>query len=139
MLRPCTRNGVEVALAQPNASSYARAFERVVVSKPTGICIMASLRPLHDESFVRLSQVPQYLPTRVSTSTVWRWATKGVGGIVLESTVIGGVRHTSQAAIDRFLAAVNECATKPCQRPQHPRQSRESVARAEQILRSAGI
>lgn len=43
----------------------------------------------------------------VSPATVWRWYRIGIGGIRLETIIIGGTRATSIEAMDRFLAAVN--------------------------------
>ena len=40
-------------------------------------------------------------------ATVWRWCSRGVRGVRLESLVIGGTRLVTQDAIDRFLAATN--------------------------------
>lgn len=56
---------------------------------------------------VALTDVPDLLPRRrgkkVHPSTVYRWATKGARGRVLESRLVGGVRYTSVAALNRFL------------------------------------
>jgi hypothetical protein len=56
---------------------------------------------------VALTDVPDLLPRRrgkkVHASTVYRWATKGARGRVLESRLVGGVRYTSVAALNRFL------------------------------------
>ncbi len=64
---------------------------------------------------VALTDVPDLLPRRrgkkVHPSTVYRWATKGARGRVLESRLVGGVRYTSVAALNRFLgtSAVQAC------------------------------
>ena len=61
------------------------------------------------EKLVPLSKAARLInpsrPTHVAT--VWRWATGGVAGARLESIRIGGVRHTSEEAIARFIAALN--------------------------------
>ncbi|MGD8454588.1 MAG: DUF1580 domain-containing protein [Phycisphaerae bacterium] len=40
-------------------------------------------------------------------STIWRWSLYGVRGQRLESIVLGGVRHTSREACQRFVQALN--------------------------------
>ena len=62
---------------------------------------------LENETLITLRDVPVHLPKRkgkkVHYSTVWRWVKKGARGRVLESVLIGGVRYTSVAALDRFF------------------------------------
>lgn len=62
---------------------------------------------LGGETLVALRDVPALLPRRdgkkVHYSTVYRWATKGARGRVLESQLVGGVRYTTHAALLRFL------------------------------------
>jgi hypothetical protein len=41
----------------------------------------------------------------VDQSTAWRWARRGVRGIVLENFVIGGRCFTSEEAFARFVQA----------------------------------
>ncbi|MEQ8763208.1 MAG: DUF1580 domain-containing protein [Planctomycetota bacterium] len=40
---------------------------------------------------------------RPHLATVYRWTTRGLQGIVLESVQIGGKRYTSLEAIQRFI------------------------------------
>ena len=47
----------------------------------------------------------------VSVSTLWRWAFRGLRGVRLETTLVGGVRVTSAEALRQFFAALN-CAPK---------------------------
>jgi hypothetical protein len=42
----------------------------------------------------------------VNPTTCWRWAGRGVEGIVLESFSIGGRRWTTEEAFERWVAAV---------------------------------
>ena len=55
---------------------------------------------------VTLKDACKYLPRRngkkVHYATVYRWATKGARGRVLETTMGGGVRNTTMEAIARF-------------------------------------
>lgn len=61
------------------------------------------------ENPLTFSEVSKWLPKRngkkVHYSTVYRWATKGVRGRVLETIRVGGVRYTSVQALERFLSA----------------------------------
>ena len=61
------------------------------------------------EQPIPLSDVPRYVPKRrgkkVHYSTVYRWATKGARGRILETVLSGGLRYTSVEAVGRFLAA----------------------------------
>ena len=43
-------------------------------------------------------------------STVWRWCTKGVRGVRLQSYVVGGTRVITAEAIDTFLAQTSDSA-----------------------------
>lgn len=42
---------------------------------------------------------------RPNISTLHRWATRGVRGVVLETVAVGHVRYTSIEAVQRFLSA----------------------------------
>lgn len=59
------------------------------------------------DSLIALTDVPRHLPARngkrVHYSTVFRWATKGARGRLLESVMIGGVRFTTTHALNRFI------------------------------------
>ena len=61
------------------------------------------------EQSITLAQVPIHVPKRggkkVHSSTVYRWATKGARGRVLESVMVGGIRYTTIEAVRRFLSA----------------------------------
>lgn len=43
----------------------------------------------------------------VNPSTLWRWATRGLRGVRLETIRVGGSTCTSTEAVKRFLAALN--------------------------------
>ncbi|MGO9923907.1 MAG: DUF1580 domain-containing protein [Isosphaeraceae bacterium] len=45
---------------------------------------------------------------RVSTVTVWRWATRGVNGIILDTLQTPSGRITSKQALQRFFEALTE-------------------------------
>jgi hypothetical protein len=68
---------------------------------------MSAYLDIYHDVPVALTDVPDLLPRRrgkkVHHSTVYRWVTKGARGRVLESQLIGGVRYTSVAALNRFF------------------------------------
>jgi hypothetical protein len=68
-----------------------------------------SIDPLSDE-LLNLPQAAALFPRRragskVSTSTLWRWYTRGSRGVRLEVARVGGQVYTSRDAIRDFIAA----------------------------------
>lgn len=57
------------------------------------------------EELIRLTEA--VFPGRPHYCTKVRWATRGVRGVRLETVLLGGVRHTSAEAIQRFHAKIN--------------------------------
>ena len=49
----------------------------------------------------------------VSVSTLWRWALRGLRGVVLETALVGGVRVTSAAALRDFFARLDRRPASP--------------------------
>jgi hypothetical protein len=41
-------------------------------------------------------------------STIWRWHSKGIAGVRLETLCLGGTRYTSAEALQRFFDAVTQ-------------------------------
>jgi hypothetical protein len=77
-------------------------------------------------------------------STRFRWATKGVRGVVLETAVVGGVRYTSAQARQRFCEQLTEAHNNGAASPTRPfgrtlRQRKAAIERAEKELAEAGI
>lgn len=70
-------------------------------------------------NLISLREVALVLPRRhekkVHYSTVYRWATKGARGKVLESQLVGGVRYTTLEALRRFLASDEDSPTRQLQ------------------------
>ena len=80
---------------------------------------------------------------RIHVSTLWRWATAGVGGVKLETIMAGGSRMTSFEAIERFfeqstLHADGEHVAQP-QSPRMTAARRKQIEAAERRLVKAGI
>ena len=87
-----------------------------------------------NEQAIPLSDVPRYVPKRrgkkVHYSTVYRWATKGARGRVLQTVLSGGLRYTSVEAVARFLAA----------KPSVPSQGTDDLGDAiDAALKQAGV
>jgi hypothetical protein len=60
------------------------------------------------ESVITLSQAADELPRRrrgrkTTVSTIYRWATAGCRGVILETIQIGATRCTSREALQRFF------------------------------------
>lgn len=67
-----------------------------------------------DPDVLSLSEAAEALPGKISTSTIWRWATSGQRGILLDSLRIGGRIYTSRSALQNFCEAVSKrSAVKP--------------------------
>jgi hypothetical protein len=107
---------------------------------------------IESETRIFLSQAAREEPCRrqgkrVSTVTLWRWATKGCRGIVLETLVTPGGRVTSREAIARFFRALTESrqagsssarpAPAPSGRRSPSRRQRDSE-KAEKVLIERG-
>jgi hypothetical protein len=68
----------------------------------------------------------------VAVSTVWRWARRGLRGVVLETALVGGVRVTSAAALREFFARLDR-------RPVSPRPTVVNQDAVEKELDRVGI
>ena len=94
---------------------------------------------LKTETPKTLTKAAQTLPGgAVHVSTMHRWRMKGVRGVRLETFLRGGVRHTTDGALERFFAAITAAAdgTAPVRTS---RQREREVAAAERELAEAGI
>ena len=68
---------------------------------------------IETESLLTFSQAAAEQPCRregkrVSTVTLWRWSTRGSGGVILETLQTPSGRITSREAIARFFLALTE-------------------------------
>lgn len=100
---------------------------------------------LKHEHLIELRSVPRHLPKRpsgkrVHISAVYRWISRGVRGITLESIVIGGTRYTSIEALERF----SEQLSGPPERNNTPptttrRRSREQERAAREAAKILGL
>lgn len=64
---------------------------------------------MESEDLLSLAEAAKILPGRPHVSTLWRWATPGVGPdrTRLETISIGGRRFTSRQALARFVLALS--------------------------------
>lgn len=56
---------------------------------------------------VSLARAAELLPSKPHVATVWRWATRGVKGVRLQTWTVGGRRFTTIPALEQFLRALN--------------------------------
>lgn len=99
---------------------------------------------LATENLIPLNEVPKLLPRRrtgrpIHLSAIYRWRQKGIRGIRLETTTLGGTTYTSKEALARFAEALTgrPCnhltPTSPISRMTRTRQAQ--ARRAEQQVR----
>ncbi|MEK6677602.1 MAG: DUF1580 domain-containing protein [Planctomycetota bacterium] len=74
---------------------------------------------------------------RPHVATLFRWATVGVRGIVLETIQCGGTRCTSVEALQRFFERCTDPSALPHQSTTKARE--REIAKAERELEAAGI
>jgi len=76
-------------------------------------------------------------------ATLWRWAKRGLSGVKLETLKVGGTLCTSREALQRFFDRLTEADQNPVPGRQFkmrtPAQRQRAIARAEKVLREAGI
>lgn len=84
-----------------------------------------------------VKDIPRRNGAELNTATIHRWATDGRKGIRLETYQVGGVRYTSEAAVERFFErlAVPGATTTT----ETPSQRKRATARARGTLQAAGI
>lgn len=83
---------------------------------------------LASENVITLTNATQYLPKRRKgqrphPATMFRWAQKGVRGIVLETLRVGGTLCTSTEALQRFC----ERCTNPTASPGRTTRARQKA------------
>jgi hypothetical protein len=93
------------------------------------------------ETLIRLQDLAEHLPRnrngkKIHISTLYRWASRGVRGAVLETVTIGGTRYTSLQALRRFSRpGASIRSVRPNRAAQSRAQAKQRAsARAAQIL-----
>lgn len=66
----------------------------------------------------------------VHPQTIWRWATRGVRGVVLETMFVGGQRFTTAEALRRFCESVTDQANSALASPTPKARRRRMTAEA---------
>jgi hypothetical protein len=82
---------------------------------------------IFSESLVRLSAAGRHLPGNPSLPTLWRWHSRGVRGVRLETVALGGRRYTSREALERFVSALSSPSKAS---NTIPKQRAEAISRA---------
>ena len=94
---------------------------------------------LTTETVFPVSEAPNHIPGHPSQASVWRWVLKGVGGIKLESILIGGKRFTSAESIQRFCDRRTSAADGNFTPTLTSRQREKQMDRAEREATEAGL
>lgn len=81
--------------------------------------------------------------TKLHTSTLARWATRGVRGVRLPSVVVGGSRCSTERALHAFFAELAEVRSVPGPSPAaapawDARREREVAGAVERVARRLG-
>ena len=99
---------------------------------------------LQKEQLLTLTEACRILPRRrrgrkPSFCTVWRWATVGLRGAILETVAVGGTLCTSREALQRFFDRLTEQRGSPKTVLRPLAHHRAAIKKAEQELDEAGI
>lgn len=97
------------------------------------------------EKLIRLDEVPtlDFMPRRRGTGkptherTVRRWVEVGLKGVKLETLYVGGIRHTSAEAVQRFFERLSLPGAAPATLT--TAQLRKTNEHAHAMLRRLGI
>ena len=101
---------------------------------------------LSAETVVSLTQATHHLPRRrrgkrPNPATIYRWAQRGVHGIVLETIQVGGTKCTSVEALQRFCNRLTDpdasvSVESPTARSRRREKQKDD---AERLCEQAGI
>jgi hypothetical protein len=95
---------------------------------------------LSAETPIALAEAARTLPGgAVHVSTIHRWRMKGVRGVRLETFLRGGIRYTTDEAIERFFAATTAAADGTAPPVRTPRQRERAMQQAERACERAGF
>lgn len=108
----------------------------------TGLSLLRSDLPsvedLHPLREVARWLAPQRNGRPVNVATVFRWASKGVRGIVLPSWLVGHTRCSTRRAVNAWIVAIS-APLPPTPENAAPHAMRPEQIAARGILRRAGI
>lgn len=98
---------------------------------------------IHPDRMVRLSAaaciVEMITGERPNSSTLYRWAQRGLKGVKLQTAFAGGHRRTTEAWIREFFAAVTEAADGVRIAPPDSTSRDAEKLRVDRELDAAGI
>ncbi len=55
-----------------------------------------------------MAQAANSLSNRPAVSTLWRWSSRGVKGVKLQTLVVGGRRYTTPEYLSEFVARLSD-------------------------------
>ena len=102
---------------------------------------------ISNEHLIPIREVPRKLPPRptgrrVHISAVYRWLTRGIRGVCLESVRIGGSTYTSMEALQRFADQLNgghsSSSTSPSTTVSQRKRTDQAARQAEAIIGNKG-
>lgn len=98
---------------------------------------------LANEQPVPLAHIARRVPNSkggrgVNVATIWRWCSRGVKGVRLETVQVGGIRMTSDEALTRFFERLTAAANGTAPQPTPARRKR-AISQAAATLTEAGI
>ena len=92
------------------------------------------------ETLKTLAEAARTLPGGpVHVSTIHRWRIKGIRGVRLSTILRGGIRYTSDAALETFFASTTAAADGNIPPTLTSRQREREISRAEHEAKDAGI
>ena len=93
------------------------------------------------EQPISFNQAAKFLPDdrRPGFSTWWRWSTRGIRGVKLETILIGGRRCTTAEAVARFFEHTTAAASGQPVPARTNRQREAAIRRAEKECEASGI
>jgi len=102
---------------------------------------------LENEQLLSLTAAAALFPARrrgrkPSFGCIWRWCTRGIGGVRLECVRVGNCTCTSREAVGRFIQQLTAADARlhPAPAPMRtPRQRQREIAKADEALRAAGV
>ena len=86
---------------------------------------------LTKETVFPVTEAPEHIPGRPSKATVWRWVLTGVGGVKLESILVGGKRFVSAESIQMFCDRRTAAADGDTPPVQTSKQRERAIEQAE--------
>jgi hypothetical protein len=99
---------------------------------------------IQTENPIPFGKAAKLIPNRrggqgIDPCTLWRWATRGIRGMKLETILIGGIRYTSAEALQRFFERTTAAANGETVAVRTSKQRAKAIEAAERELAAAGI